>query len=565
MTTPEINPCGRCTGAWRGVQTAVMGLCIATAFWPPSRVLGMVGSTAFVVASSHFHQRDPEDAGEVRICFQNTGTVPLMMAQLKVHVTAERPDRSDSVAIEQKYVYAKLSPPVLRRGQYGEILAKLQDRPMKDCHLTCTISARDGALSHVAHLAEPPLWISFVGFSEDLRRAFIYVENPGKESIEAELVKVGDFDIADETRTVRFLVPPEDKRCLIGDLPSPFSVGQFAHVVIAVKTSGRESTVHTVVRIIHAVPLIMEGGTGDPRLGLDIQRPFLQTMACPAHAHGTHEAAAVKFLDDYAQQFTESPSRAVQIAICRSDVPRAWFRFGDLPDVAAMNTCLRPPSCYDKDPQKWFCPFSCLGDLAKRATEPGRFLAIIPTGPDVEEGSFLLRGLTSQEGRFLVYCAVVSGAKGVIYRGLPASDPLSRDAFSQLNRELQQLKPLLSIAEPVEWITTETSNYTAKGLLCGDQAILVIVFDRRYFSRQRDGRFHTPSFEKAVVPVQVNGNIPKGIMVQQVTTPFAPLGRRCWDYRNGVLNLTADMIDSAQTYIVSIQPRTDPLGGGLLQ
>jgi hypothetical protein len=183
----------------------------------------------------------------------------------------------------------------------------------------------------------------------------------------------------------------------------------------------------------------------------------------------------------------------------------------------------------------------------------------------VEEVSFLLKGLTSQEWRFLVYCAVASGAKGVIYRGLPASDPLSRDAFRQLNRELQYLKPLLSIAEPVEWITTEQSNYVAKGLLCGDQAILVIVFDRRYFSRRRDGRFHTPPFGRAVIPVRVNGKIPQGITVQEITTPFASLDRNCWDYRNGVLELTADMIDSAQVYIISIQPQTDPLGGGLSQ
>jgi hypothetical protein len=523
----------------------------------------MYASTAFVVVGSQFHQRDPEDAGEARICIQNNSPGPLSMVQLKVRILAERAAGPKTSTREFRCVYAKLSPPVLQRGQYGEILAKLLDRPTMDCRLTCTISARDGTLSHVAHLVEPPLWISFVGFSEDLRRVFIYVENPGRESIEAELLKVGDFDIADRTKTVRFPVPPKNKRCLTGDLPSPLSTGEFVHVVIAANTSGRESKVHAVVRVIHAVPLVMEGGTGDPRLGLDILRPFLQTMACPAHAHGTHEAAAAKFLDDYARQFMENPSQAIQIAVCRNDLPRAWFRFGDLPDVAAMNTCLRPPSCYDKYPQKWFCPFYCVGNLAKRAAEPGRFLAIIPTGPDVEEQSLLLKGLTSQEWRFLVYCAVASGAKGVIYRGLPAGDSLSRDAFRQLNRELQHLKPLLSIAEPVEWITTEQSNYVAKGLLCGDQAILVIVFDRRHFSRQRDGRFHTPPFGRAVIPVRIHGKIPQGITMQEVTTPFASLDRKCWGCRNGVLELTADMIDSVQVYIISIRPQTCPLEGGL--
>ncbi len=565
MTISEISQYGMCTEVWRGVRTGITHLCIITILLPLSRAHSKYASTAFEVAGSQFHQRDPEDAGEVRICIRNTGSDFLSMAQLKVRILAKKAADPNTPTTECRYVYAKLSPPVLRPGQYGEILAKLLEQPMKDSYLTSTISTDNGAVSDVVRLAESPLWISLVGFSEDLRRAFIYVENPGRKSIEAELLKVGNFDVAHRTKTDYFSVPPGDKRCLIGNLPSALSVGEFVHVVIAVNTSGRESKVHAVTRVINAFPLVMEHGTGDPRLGLDILRPFLQTMACPSHAHGTPETAAAKFLDDYVQQFAENPSQVIQMTICRSDMPRAWFRFGDLPDVATMNTCLRPPSCYDKEPQKWYCPFSCLGDLAKRSTEPGRFLAIIPTGPDVYEQPFLLRGLTSQECRFLVYCAVASGAKGVIYRhrGRLVSDPLSGDAFRQLNRELHHLKPLLSIAEPVEWVTTEKSNYAAESLLCGDQAILVIVFDSRYFSRQRDGKLYTPPFGRAVIPVRINGKFPQGITVREVKTPFASLNSDNWDFRNGILELIADMIDSAQVYIIYIQPQIHPKEGEL--
>lgn len=565
MMISEISQYRRCTKVWLCIQSGIMHLCIITILFPLSRAHSMYASAAFDVAGSQFHQRDPEDAGEVRIYIRNTGTAPFSMAQLKVQILTEKAADPNTPTTECKYVYAKLSPPVLRPGRYGEILAKLFERPTKGFSLTCNISTSNGAVSYVVRLAESPIWISLVGFSEDLRKAFVYVENPGKKSKEAKLLKVGDFDVEHLTKTAYSPVPPGDKRCLIGILPSALSVGEFVHVVVEVNTSGRESEVHAVTRIINAFPLVMEKGTADPHLGLDILRPFLQTMACPAHAHGTPEAAAAKFLDDYVQQFTENPSRAIQMTICRSDMPRAWFRFGGLPDVATMNTCLRPPSCYNKEPQKWFCPFSCLGDLAKRATEPGRFLAIIPTGPDVDEQPFLLKGLTSQESRFLVYCAVASGAKGVIYRhrGRLVSDSLNRDAFRQLNRELNHIKPLLSIAEQVEWITTEESNYVAKSLLCGDQAILVIVFDRRYFSRQRDGRFYTPPFGRAVIPVRINGKIPHGVIVHDVTTPFASLDHDNWNFRNGVLELTADMFNSAQVYIIYIQSKIHSKEGEL--
>jgi hypothetical protein len=130
-----------------------------------------------------------------------------------------------------------------------------------------------------------------------------------------------------------------------------------------------------------------------------------------------------------------------------------------------------------------------------------------------------------------------------------------------LNRELHHLKPLLSIAEPVEWFTTEVSNYAAESLLCGDQAILVIVFDSRYFSQQRDDRFYTPPFGREVIPVRINGKLPQRILIPEVRTPFASLNRDKWHFQNGVLELKADMIDSAQVYIMHIQPQIHPKEG----
>jgi hypothetical protein len=307
MTISEICKY-ECTKVWQAIRVIAVALCIATASLPLSRVQGRYTTTAFVVASSQFHERDPEDTGEARICIQNTGLRSLSMIQLEVKILAERGIGHEKSTTECKYVYVKLSPPVLQQGQYGEILAKLMDRPRpaRNCHLTYTISTTDGMVSHRACLPEPLLWVSFVGFSEDLQRIFIYVKNLGKESIKTKLLRVGDFDITDRMKTVHFPVPPEDKGCLIGDLPSPLTPGQFIHVVIVVSTGGRESNIHFVVRVIHEVPLVMEHSARDPYLGLDLARPFLQTMACPAHAHGTHEEAAAKFLDDYTQQFTES-------------------------------------------------------------------------------------------------------------------------------------------------------------------------------------------------------------------------------------------------------------------
>jgi hypothetical protein len=547
-------------GTRRGVVVVASALLLSL-----SSVQGTQFSTAFTIAGSQFHQRDPEDAGEARVCIQNTGDHALPMTQLAIRVLAEKTADPEAPAAECKFVYAKLMPPVVQPGQYGEIVAKLTDRPTAAYRLWCEISADGGTVCRTPSLVEPSLWISYVGFSEDSRKVYVYLENQDGQPIEARLLRVGHLDTAGRTERIHVPVPAGDKGCLVGDLPASLSVGGFVHLVVAATVDGVESKVQTVVRAIRDLPIVPEFGGGDPALGLDASHPVLETMACPAHAHGTHEEAAATFLRDYAQRFAENPGQAIQIAVCRAEMPKAWFRFGGLPDVVALNSCLCPPSCYARNPQTWFSPFSCVGELAKKATEPGRFTAIIPTGPDVEDGSFLLRGLTSPEWRFLVYCAMASGAKGVSYRGRPNGDALSRDAFRQLNRELQRLKPLLLIGEPVEWATTEGAGYAARTLLCGDEAILVMVFDCRYLSRQRNGKFYTPSIPRAVTSVRVNVRIPVGETVQNVTTPFASLDRSVWRCREGVLSVTTDMVDSAQVYIASLQSQNPQLDTGQLQ
>jgi hypothetical protein len=517
-----------------------------------------------VVTGSQFHQRDAKEPGEARVCIQNTGTQSLSMDRLSIHVLAQRAADSVEPAPEFPCVYARLSPPILPPGGRGEIVAKLQTLPpTADHQLTCSVATTDGAVSLMVPLAESAIWICSVGFAADLRTVFVYVENRGSEPAQVELLTVGDSDVAGRTKTVQAVVPPQDKGCLIASLPSPLVTGQFVPIVVAGDNGGRELQTQTVARAIPSVPIVMEFDAGDPGLGLDVERPFVQTMACPAHAHGRPEEASAKFLQGYTQQFSDNPARPIQMAVCRSDFPWAWFRFGSLPDAAAMNTCLRPPPGWDEDSCKWFCPFFRVGALAKRATEPGRFVAIIPTGPDTDEGAFLLKGLTSQEWRFLVYCAVSRGAKGVIYRGLPADDPLSRDAFRQLNRELQHLTPFLLMAEPVDWTTTGANDYAAESLLCGDQAVLIAVFDRRYFGREKNGRFYTAAFPRTASPVPISVRIPESMAVRDVRTPFAPLDPGSWDCRDGTLHFTACMVDSAQVFIASLQTQSpSPEEGG---
>jgi hypothetical protein len=104
------------------------------------------------------------------------------------------------------------------------------------------------------------------------------------------------------------------------------------------------------------------------------------------------------------------------------------------------------------------------------------------------------------------------------------------------------------MAEPVNWASTEDNNYVAKSLLCGDKAILVIVFDRRYFSEEQNNRLHTPAFGKAVKEVETRVKVPEGFSVSGVESLYNPLLRRLWRCEKGQLVFTANMVDSVQVY-----------------
>ncbi|MHC4739722.1 MAG: hypothetical protein ACYS9Y_12525, partial [Planctomycetota bacterium] len=101
----------------------------------------------------------------------------------------------------------------------------------------------------------------------------------------------------------------------------------------------------------------------------------------------------------------------------------------------------------------------------------------------------------------------------------------------------------------VNWASvTGNENYIARSLLCGDKAILVIVFDCRYFGEQKDDRLYTPAFAKMVNPVKVKVTIPSEIQVCKAESSYRPLSNKLWNYQNNQLNFTANMVSSVQIY-----------------
>ncbi len=510
----------------------------------------IIGKNKLVITASEFYRRSQYDAGEIRVFFKNAGKETISICQLRLsRLVNAKDNQSHKADIEVDYLFSKFTPPVLIPGRNGELLVKLLRSPPDNCKFQCAIYGETGWVSEtLIAIRQAPVWISYVGFSEDLSKVYVYAQNNIKAPLTIRLLEVAGLNVGDNFQAVNNNIPPGDKACLVFKMPSRLTLGEYVHLVISAESNEQEFQTRRIVKAVNKFPLSSGGGFFNPKLGLDSKDYFVQTMSCPAHAHGTRKEAAVKFLDDYCRRFSKDPYFLSQIWICRAGRPRAWYEFGSLPHAAVINPVLSGPPAYKSDTKDCdrFCPFFWLATNAKKALEPNRFFACIPVNP--EDSVFSQSNHTPDEIKFLVYCAIAAGAKGILYRDTPSFSRLSQDKFVRLNRELRQLKPLLMMAEPVNWASTEDNNYVAKSLLCGDKAILVIIFDSRYFSELQNKRLYTPAFARALRAVKTQVKVPEGFSVSEVESLYAPLLRKLWCCEKGQLAFTANMIDSVQVY-----------------
>jgi hypothetical protein len=458
-------------------------------------------------------------------------------------------------------MYTRPSPPVLKARHQGELLIKLRAPAAQHSQFKCRIADHKGRICETAILVEPaPVTITYVAFSDKLDRIYVYAQNQSKHRLNVGLLQVAAIKVAHNYQSINSDLEPPDKACLTFDMPRPFTPGEHVNVGVWARYDGHEFHTFRTVRAVNTFPILFKEGTMAPKLGMDSAMFFVnstrpthkyacvQTMLCPQHAHGSEKNAADKFLRTRRHLLTQNEHLLTQMWICRTGKPEAWYQFGPLPDVAVINPIL-PHSAPQQKPAKQsrrFHQFIRLADHANRATQPNRYLACIDLSPIPE--LFVHKTFTPEELKFVVYCAIAGGAKGILYRGEAPAEPFRRQAFVRLNKQLQRWKPLLMIAEPVNWASTADTRYQLRTLLAGDRALLLLVFDRRYFSKHEKGKLYTPAFERRAEPVDISVRVPKDFVVAQMQTVYGPLAEKHWDCQTARLNFTVQMTDSVQVY-----------------
>lgn len=523
--------------------------------------LGM--ESKFEILGSEFYQRGKFDSGEIRIFLKNISKNPASIKKCAL---------SNDAGKEIKYLYAKLAPPFLMPGQNGELLIKLHKPPVENSSvIKCTINGDTNRGPEILiPVIQTGVWISYIGFSEDLCQIYVYVENRSEKCLTVRLDGVGENDTNGDRKLISKKLLPKDKGCLVFRNSYPFTFGEYVYVTVSAESEGRVWYARRIVKAINSFPLIFADGRGDRSLGLDPGRffvqstsgisdiPCVQNMVCPAHKKDAPEKVAQKFLDNYHELFSGNPYLLTQMWICRFDKPRAWYKFALLPDIAVMNPIrpAKPEYEFDEKSHGRFNPFFWLGETAKKATEPNKYFACIPLYPEAD--IMKRNNYTPDEMNFLVYSAIASGAKGIIYRGSPYSERVRRRAFVSLNKQLQNLKSLLMIAESVNWASANDDDYIVKSMLCGDKAILLAVFDNRYFSwKNNKSKLSMPVFGNRIKSVKITVEIPDGFIVSNVESLYGLLSEKLWGYCENKLDFTVQLMNSVHIYKIILAGRTN--------
>lgn len=509
----------------------------------------------FEILQAEYYKRSEYGNGEIRITILNSGKEILFHRQLILESWIE--SNFDKKMEPLEFIYVKMFPPIVKPGQHGQLLGKLQEDLKGDRSIMCRIvDKKNLGFSSESSVNKLPVWISFIGFSQDLKHVYVHVKSETSNPISAQLIGVDGVRINTEGKEA-INISPGDIGCLVGTLNNVFP-GDLVQVVVLSQSGSNAVRLHRIAKVINRYPLSKNRGPIPSGYGLDSEGFTNRIMYCIAHNHGTPKEASLKFLTDYYRQFTLNPNEIEELWICKALSPGAWYQFGALPDVADMNPLL---GARDQNRSKsvnktqYFHPFLWWGHMAKRATEPGRYFACVDLDKGQGgEGRYAQDILTSQDRRFLAYCAVASGAKALLYRGSLPTDPFGKSQFIQLNDEIRDLVPHLIIAEPVDWATTINQHCAVQSLLCGNQAILVILFDTRYFNEYQDGKYITKPFSRSIRDVDIMVRIPDHLKATEICSAYETLKRNSWSYNEGKVTLKVNMIDSAQPYIIKLRP-----------
>jgi len=453
------------------------------------------------------------DCGTLHLYLKNLGVVPVRVDEVWVNGTLME-DLPNDLA-----VWYQVLPNPVPPHKVADVMVRLTKPTDPPFNVRIHTSAGQ-TIAKSVDIVAPPLKITSIGLNDELDRLYIYLENTGALSLSVASVYLDVKDITGLTRIPWPQLLPRAKDCIIAELKTPLTQGEY----ISLKVSTKQGPItEAVVRVFSFFPITSWDGDTRKELHFDPVPLRINLPSNPAEFEKTkklepHRAyylfedpsctdkrtksilgtQAIEIIRRQQQCYESDPLHLGFTHICEYRKERGYFVYGEVMDIVFANPYELVFYGYSPRDDGYYV------ELAKKGCEP-RPLMVIPEAFRGENSRYP----TPEEERLIVYYEISRGAKGISYfvkggsNGYQANPELEAE-IGRINWELQQIKKYLTIGDPVPLAECNEPKVEANTILCGDEAIVLILINTHHRMLYENGSRRFEIRPKANLSVTVH-------------------------------------------------------------
>ncbi len=300
----------------------------------------------------------------------------------------------------------------------------------------------------------PPLKITYIGFSDEFDRVYVYLENTEDRSLSVDRVYLDTEDITSLTTIPWRTLSAHSKDCIIVNLETPLTQGEYVSIKVTTKQG---PMAQAVVRAVSFFPITSWDGDTRAELYFDPVPLRIEYPADPAQFEETRKldanrayylfgdpsctdkgnkavlgTSAMEIIRYLHTCYEHDPLHPGFTHICEYRKKHAYFVYGEVWDLVFINPYQLV--FYGKSPRedRYFAR------LGKKGCEP-RPLMVIPEAFNHKAKISGSRFPTPEEERLIVYYEIAEGAKGVNYFIKHFQDDNGYDANPELEAEIGRI------------------------------------------------------------------------------------------------------------------------------